>query len=71
MEAKDLDENEVDQALTLKLKLNGNKYIPNNKNQILILSKKDLVDVLEPLDMTRSEHENHNFNIGETYYVDF
>lgn len=31
MEAKDLNEKEVDQALTLKLKLNENKYIPNNK----------------------------------------
>jgi hypothetical protein len=31
MEMKDLDESEVDQALTLKLNLNGNVYIPNNR----------------------------------------
>ena len=62
-EAKDLKENEVDQALTLKLFLNKNKYIPNNKNKILIQSKKDLVNVLEPLDLSRPEHANHNFNI--------
>jgi hypothetical protein len=31
MEAKDLNENEIEQAFTLKLKLNENKYIPNNK----------------------------------------
>ncbi len=71
MEAKDLNENEVDQALTLKLFLNGNKYIPNNHKWILIQSKKNLVDVLEPFDVNKVEHANHNFNIGETYYVDF
>ena len=71
MEAKDLNETETDQALTLKLKLNENKYIPNNKKWILIQSKKDLVDILEPFDSNKAEHVNHNFNIGETYYVDF
>ncbi len=70
-EAKDLSEDQVDEALTLKLFLNENKYIPNNRNQILIQSKKDLVNVLEPLDLSRPEHANHNFNIWETYYVDF
>ena len=70
-EAKDLSEDQVDEALTLKLFLNEKKYIPNNRNQILIQSKKNLVDVLEPLDLSRPEHANHNFNIWETYYVDF
>jgi len=31
-ESKDLLEDEVDEALTLKLFLNQNKYIPDNKN---------------------------------------
>jgi len=71
MEWKNLELNEIDQALTLKLKLNNKKYIPNNKNWILIQSKKNLVDVLEPFDDNKPEHTNHNFKIGETYYVDF
>lgn len=71
MEMKDLDEDQSDEALTLKLILNENKYIPNNKKQILIESKRNLVDVLEPLDLNNNEHVNHDFNIGETYYVDF
>lgn len=62
-EAKDLSEDQADEALTLKLFLNEKKYIPNNRNQILIQSKKNLVDVLEPLDLSRPEHANHNFNI--------
>lgn len=62
-EAKDLSEDEVDAALSLKLFLNENKYIPNNRNQILIQSKKDLVHILEPLDLSRPEHAGHNFNI--------
>lgn len=70
-EEKNLSEDEADEALTLKLFLNEKKYIPNNKNQILIQSKKNLVDVLEPFDSHKAEHVNHNFNIGETYYVDF
>ncbi len=68
---KELTENQVSEALTLKLMLNENKYIPNNKNWILIQSKKDLVHILEPLDVSRPEHISHNFNIGETYNVDF
>jgi hypothetical protein len=57
--------------LTLKLNLNGNVYIPNNRKWIIIESKKNLLDILEPFDHQRPEHINHNFNIGETYYVDF
>jgi hypothetical protein len=71
MEEINLNEDEIDQAMTLKLILNWNKFIPNNHKWILIESKKNLVDVLEPLDLNRPDHANHNFNIGETYYVDF
>lgn len=70
-EAKELTENEIDQALTLKLKLNGNVYIPDNHKWILIESKKNLVDILQPFDPNNPQHLNHDFNIGETYYVDF
>jgi len=70
-EAKDLQENEVAEALTLKLKLNGNVYIPDNKKQILIESKKNLVDILQPFDANDPRHTKHDFNIWETFYVDF
>jgi len=70
-EAKELKESEAKEALTLKLKLNGNIYIPDNKNKILIKSKKDLVDILQPFDSTDARHTEHDFNIGETFYVDF
>ncbi|AHB41605.1 hypothetical protein P148_SR1C00001G0816 [candidate division SR1 bacterium RAAC1_SR1_1] len=70
-EAKELTEGEIDQALTLKLKLNGNIYIPDNHKGILIQSKKNLVDVLQPFDSANPQHTEHNFNIGETFYVDF
>lgn len=62
-EAKDLQENEVGEALTLKLKLNGNVYIPDNKKQILIESKKNLVDILHPFDVNNPRHTEHDFNI--------
>ena len=70
-DAKELKESEADQALTLKLKLNNNIYIPDNNKQIIIESKKNLVDILKPFDPSNRKHTEHNFNIGETYYVDF
>ncbi len=70
-EEKELKEEEASEALTLKLKLNGNIYIPDNKKKILITSKKDLVDILQPLDVSDPSHRDHDFNIGETSYVDF
>ena len=70
-EPKDLQEDEVDEASTLKLMLNGKIQIPNNKHGILIESKKNLFDVLEPFDINNPKHTSHNFNIGETYDVDF
>jgi len=70
-EAKELKESEAKEALTLKLKLNGNVYIPDNKKQILIESKKNLVDILQPFDSNDPKHTQHDFNIGETFYVDF
>lgn len=70
-EAKELKESEAKEALTLKLKLNGNVYIPDNKKQILIESKKNLVDILQPFDPNDPKHTNHDFNIWETFYVDF
>lgn len=69
--AKELKEDEVDEALTLKLYLNDNIYIPDNKKWILIESKKNLVDILQPFDINDPRHVEHNFNIGETHYVDF
>jgi hypothetical protein len=57
--------------LTLKLKFNGTTYIPDNKKWILIESKKNLVDILQPFDSDNPKHTAHNFNIGETFYVDF
>lgn len=62
-EAKELKESEAKEALTLKLKLNGNVYIPDNKKQILIESKKNLVDILQPFDPNDPKHTNHDFNI--------
>lgn len=62
-DAKELSENEADQALTLKLKLNGNVYIPDNYKGVLIQSKKNLVDVLQPFDPNNPQHLNHDFNI--------
>jgi hypothetical protein len=70
-DTKELSEDNVHEALTLKLKLNGNVYIPDNHKWILIESKKNLVDVLRPFDTNNPQHLNHNFNIRETYYVDF
>lgn len=70
-DAKELQENEVSEALTLKLKLNGNIYIPDNTKWILIESKKNLIDILQPFDASNPKHFNHDFNIGETHYVDF
>lgn len=70
-EAKELKASEAKEALTLKLKLNDNVYIPDNKKQILIESKKNLVDILQPFDSNDPKHTEHDFNIGETYYVDF
>ena len=62
-EAKELKENEADEALTLKLKLNGNVYIPDNNKNIIIQSKKNLVDILQPFDSNNSKHTEHDFNI--------
>lgn len=70
-DAKQLNENETEEALTLKLKLNSNIYIPDNKKWILIESKKNLVDILQPFDSNDPQHVDHDFNIGETGYVDF
>ena len=70
-DAKELKESEAKEALTLKLKLNGNVYIPDNKKQILIESKKNLVDILQLFDPNDPKHTEHDFNIGETFYVDF
>jgi len=70
-EAKELKESEANQALTLKLKLNSNIYIPDNNKKIIIESKKNLVDILKPFDPNNPKHTEHNFNIGETFYVDF
>lgn len=70
-EAKELKESEAKEALTLKLKLNGNFYIPDNKKNIIIESKKNLVDILQPFDANDPKHTDHDFNIGETFYVDF
>lgn len=70
-DAKELTEDQAEEALTLKLKLNGNVYIPDNKKKIIITSKKDLVDVLQPFDPENPRHAEHDFNIWETYYVDF
>ncbi|MEI6673093.1 MAG: hypothetical protein WCL02_07415 [bacterium] len=70
-EAKQLKEDETEQALTLKLHLNTNIYIPDNKKGILIESKKNLVDILQPFDPNNPKHTQHDFNIGETFYVDF
>lgn len=70
-EAKELTENEVGEAFTLKLKLNGTTYIPDNKKWIVIESKKNLVDILQPFDPNNPQHTKHDFNIGETFYVDF
>jgi hypothetical protein len=70
-EEKELKEEEANQAFTLKLKLNNNIYIPDNKKKVLITSKKNLVDILQPFDSSDPRHVKHNFNIGETSYVDF
>ncbi len=70
-EAKELKENESSEALTLKLHLNNNIYIPDNKKWMLIESKKNLIDILQPFDEKNPRHIEHDFNIGETFYVDF
>ena len=70
-DAKELKESEADEALTLKLKLNGNVYIPDNNKNIVIESKKNLVDILQPFDSNNKKHTKHDFNIWETSYVDF
>lgn len=62
-EAKELKESETDQALTLKLKLNNNIYIPDNNKKIIIESKKNLVDILKPFDPNNPKHTQHDFNI--------
>ena len=38
---------------------------------MLIESKKNLIDILQPFDEKNPRHIEHDFNIGETFYVDF